>query len=316
LRTAETIAVARHAAVPMRSYSAFGLRIDSQLPLDAVCEGDGGAADLSIVVRDLGIEIPPPDAPPIFEFSPERQLLVWGVVGAFEICGDCISVQPADGASASFLALPLLGPVMALHLHMRGVFVLHASAIAVGADGVVLMADKGTGKSTTAATLLSKGHALLSDDLVAIEFNAMGQPVIVPSFPRLKLAARFADTLPWRVDAGQELPHAGHEPKRQYDLTYHFQERPARLSRLYVLERGQQALLQRLDTHAAFGALLRFSFISRFGSKLTSCLPMNDHLRQCAALSNKSVAARLVVADDLACVDAIEGQIKADLART
>ncbi|MGC4024061.1 MAG: hypothetical protein QM744_02135 [Mesorhizobium sp.] len=52
------------------------------------------------------------------------------------------------------------------------------------------MADKGTGKSTTAATLVSKGHALLSDDLVAIEFDGAGQPFIIPSFPRLKLAAR------------------------------------------------------------------------------------------------------------------------------
>ncbi|RFC65764.1 MULTISPECIES: serine kinase [Mesorhizobium] len=316
MRTVEALTAPHAAAAPLRSYCAFGLRIDSQVLLDAVWEGDGGPADLSIVVRDLGVEIPGADAPPMFEFSAERQLLVWGPVGAFEICGDSISVQPAVGVGASLLALPLLGPVMALYLHLRGILVLHASAISVGDGGVVLMADKGTGKSTTAAMLLSKGHALLSDDLVAIEFDAHGQPFIVPSFPRLKVAERYADTLLWRADEGQQLPHTGLEPKRQYDLSHHFQGRPARLSRLYVLERGPQAQMQRLDTHAAFGALLRFSFISRFGSKLTASLPMRDHFRKCAALSNQSVSARLVVADNLGRAGEIEGQIIDDLARS
>ncbi|TGV75989.1 serine kinase, partial [Mesorhizobium sp. M2D.F.Ca.ET.145.01.1.1] len=77
-------------------------------------------------------------------------------------------------------------------LHQRGLLVLHASAIAVTGRGAIFMGDKGAGKSTTASALIRAGHDLLTDDVVALDLANPNQPMIVPGFPQIKLAADAA----------------------------------------------------------------------------------------------------------------------------
>jgi hypothetical protein len=62
----------------------------------------------------------------------------------------------------------LVGTVLGVALRLRGVVCLHASAIAVGSRCVVITGDKGAGKSTLAASLAERGHAILADDVAAI----------------------------------------------------------------------------------------------------------------------------------------------------
>jgi hypothetical protein len=62
----------------------------------------------------------------------------------------------------------LLGPVFGLLLRLRGVTCLHASAVVIDNWGVVFVGAEGAGKSTTAAAFAKQGHAVLSDDIVAL----------------------------------------------------------------------------------------------------------------------------------------------------
>ena len=64
---------------------------------------------------------------------------------------------------------------------------LHASAVNVNGCGVVFLGDKLAGKSTTAAAFVAAGHGLLTDDILAIDFDAPGGPMIRPGFSQLKL---------------------------------------------------------------------------------------------------------------------------------
>ena len=62
----------------------------------------------------------------------------------------------------------LLGPVLGLLLRLRGVTCLHASAVALDDQSVLFVGSAGAGKSTTAAAFAKLGHAVLSDDIVAL----------------------------------------------------------------------------------------------------------------------------------------------------
>jgi zona occludens toxin (predicted ATPase) len=75
-------------------------------------------------------------------------------------------------------------------LHMSGREVLHASALRLPAGVVALCADSGTGKSTIAFALNSRGYPLWADDLVAFEVSDHGmQAISLPFSLRLRPSA-------------------------------------------------------------------------------------------------------------------------------
>src|SRR2546425_6397236 len=63
------------------------------------------------------------------------------------------------------LATYLLGPVLGFVLRQHGVIALHASAIAVAGQALVLAGPSEAGKSTTAAALAIRGESVLCADI-------------------------------------------------------------------------------------------------------------------------------------------------------
>jgi hypothetical protein len=61
--------------------------------------------------------------------------------------------------------------VAALALARRGIAILHASAVALGAIGVVFMGESEAGKTTTARRLGREGFRRLADDMIAIDLT-------------------------------------------------------------------------------------------------------------------------------------------------
>jgi hypothetical protein len=80
----------------------------------------------------------------------------------------------------------LMGPVMGLILRLRGATCLHASAVEVGGAAVLVCGPGGAGKSTTAAALVARGHALLSDDISPLVETADAVRV-QPGYPLVRL---------------------------------------------------------------------------------------------------------------------------------
>ena len=62
----------------------------------------------------------------------------------------------------------LMGPILGLLLRLRGLTCLHASAVAIGGRAVLFSGAGGAGKSTTAAMLARRGHAVLADDICVV----------------------------------------------------------------------------------------------------------------------------------------------------
>jgi hypothetical protein len=174
------------------AYSAFGLLIHSNLPLPGLPHALVGARS-----PDLAVHIATPpilsggDAPDTEELTYVSSLTDPSGQPAFHIWtsrrSHLLRLAYSDGTQFWFdrprqnlwvtwpenLSLEstlsyLLGPVLGLLLRLRGVTCLHASAVALDDQSVLFVGSAGAGKSTTAAALAKLGHAVLSDDIVAL----------------------------------------------------------------------------------------------------------------------------------------------------
>lgn len=295
-------------------YRAYGLTIRSALLLPELEPAEPANADVTIRLGPIDRPEPTQLAGPIFEFTPERQYLAWEAVGAFLITDACrIDVDPAPGVDEQLIAFPLLGPVMALLLHQRGLLVLHASAIAVGGKSAIFMGDKGAGKSTTASAMIRAGHGLLTDDVVALDLAA--EPMIVPGFPQLKLAADAAAAFPIRYAEVRPQVHPAID-KAQHRLHGGFSSDTVPATRIYVLERGEKAAISPLPSVSALSAIIKFSYVTRFGHTALVGNFAATHLQQCARLTDHLGVCRLEVPTGLErigeAVDLIEKDLAAD----
>lgn len=112
-----------------------------------------------------------------------------------------VVVQPAPDATFAEVHVFLLGTVFGLLCHQRGLLPLHASCVRIGDGAVAFCGSSGAGKSTLAASLVRRGHALVADDVTAIDIGASGGSMVLPAMPRMRL---------WR-DALKALA-VSHEP--------------------------------------------------------------------------------------------------------
>ena len=129
----------------------------------------------------------------------------------------------------------LLGPVLGFVLRLRGVACLHASAVALGGTAVAFVGAEGAGKSTTAAAMASRRHAVISDDIVALT-GRDGIFLVSPAFPYLCL---WPDSVNILYGPDKVLPSfSANYDKRQLLLAENrlrFQEKPVPLGAIYLL---------------------------------------------------------------------------------
>ena len=207
---------------------------------------------------------------------------------------------------------------MALLLHQRGLLILHASAIAVGGKSVIFMGDKGAGKSTTAGAMIRAGHELLTDDVVALDMTRSDEAMIVPGFPQLKLAADAASAI--ALDEVEVRPQVHPAiDKAQHRLLGRFSHDRVPATRIYVLERGGKAAISPLAGIAALPAIIKFSYVTRFGRPALVGDAAALHLGYCARLADHVGVCRLEVPTGLdrigEAVDLIERDLAAEGAR-
>lgn len=172
-------------------YSAFGLRMTSDISLPELqCSGDTlDQPDVEVILDDLSDYW----TDPIFGrsyFGCVEQRIYLRVPEVAIFCieeGRRIRVSPLPGADRDLLRLYLLGSCMGAILLQREILPLHGSAVVIEGKAYAFVGDSGAGKSTLAAAFLSRGYALLSDDVIAVSWDGQGTPVVLPSYPQQKL---------------------------------------------------------------------------------------------------------------------------------
>lgn len=187
-------------------YELFGLRVRSEVAFPARPVGGKG---FDVDVR-WGDPRPAPPGPPAGErlaglAVPDRTFHTAvrdenGVL--FRFCGVCevrispgldsVVIHPDPDGPVDMVPIFLAGNVFALLLTLRGLEVLHGSAVAVGDSAVAFIGHSNAGKSTLAGEACAAGASLVADDVLAVEVDGDGARC-VRGGPELRLRQGVAD---------------------------------------------------------------------------------------------------------------------------
>lgn len=221
----------------MHRYRAFGLEFGSCLRLPELLPGDkGGQADVVVEFGAVGTELPNATVRGVrYQSAPGRLWLrVDGVARYLVSDGERITIEPEGGTSEEDVRAFLLTVVVGALLHQRGDLVLHASAVRVRGRAVAFLGRSGVGKSTLAAALHARGHAVMADDLAVVRRRGDGELLLHPAFPRARL---WLDSLNKLSISAQDLPRLRHKlEKRVLSIDAGFPVEPAPAMKLYVLK--------------------------------------------------------------------------------
>lgn len=283
----------------MYNYQAFGLKISSDVKLQELlpARDDEQAPDLSIRLRDLEYNIPEiGTAPAFFDYEDENGcLMMWpGAICARIASEDLIEIQPYEGVPERYLGFPILGPILGWLLHMRGLFVLHASAVVWEGKTITFLGDKGAGKSTTATAFLQAGAKLLTDDLLAIDVDNPNGPKMLPAFPQIKLCSDANVSV--SVPDAERLPLVmeGFE-KRQFRLGEMY-DAPIQCDYIVTLQRTtSEPKLEWISGQEALMNLLRFSYNVRFSDAPIRLQRREQHFKNAAIISKHAKCGKFFV---------------------
>lgn len=109
------------------------------------------------------------------EAHPEAGYLLWGPrYGAHLLSSDGCRLSCAPGAVGEDAWQRLLvAQVLPFAAVLRGLEVLHASAVVIDGRAVALLGPSGSGKTSVALELCRRGASFLADDVLALELDAM-----------------------------------------------------------------------------------------------------------------------------------------------
>ena len=173
----------------------------------------------------------------------EDYLLRFTRIVDFAIGAGRIACHLLDPAYAYLVEIYFLGTAMTLFLEATGRLSLHGSCVCLDdeAGAVGFLAGNKGGKSCVAASFLREGHALLSDDILALSPGEEGT-LVFPGYPQMRLEPPEVEHF---CGAGRsfELVHPGYRKQRVPVGTPgslgRFCGEPKPLKTLYLLERQE-----------------------------------------------------------------------------
>lgn len=295
LRSSASLAPVPETPRNSRRFSAYGLNILSEIDLPEFLPRSGNNLPADLVVsydRSAEWNQPAGGERAIWSVSPRDARFWFPNVGGFRVRGGReILLSPKPDIEERFLRLYVEGMMMASVLQQRGYFVLHASVVQVRDYAVAFLGHIGAGKSSTAAALHMRGHAVVTDDNAAIDLSAPDLPVL-PAFPTVKVFPKIATSLGYAEDSLQEM-HSS-QPKKARSVSRAFPDAPVPLKRLYVLTRDAEQHFAPLSRGEHTLEMIRNSVPTRWGQTGDA-----NHLQQCARISSLIPAWRVRTFDTL-----------------
>ncbi len=183
----------------------FGLALRGSYPVDGLAtrEASSQAIPTRLLLDDARAPISLPAGERLREMrDPDGRL--WLVIEdhrerGYRICaedfgdhrvsadGKTVHSRPTAGLPRWRWQRLLIAQVLPLVAALRGLEVLHASAVARHGRAFALAGDSGAGKSTLAAQMALAGNQLLAEDVLAVSLSADGRPQAHPGSTALSL---------------------------------------------------------------------------------------------------------------------------------
>lgn len=282
-----------------KQYVGYGLGIQSEFDLPELRNMDGRAIDLTISRGRVDRPDPPQPYGRIHAFDADETYIGIESVGKFLLKGSKEVVCQMSPLFPDGLAgFALLGPIMATIMHLRGNLILHGSALEVGGKAVVFLGDKGAGKSTMAGAMATAGHALITDDVIAVGVDGAHAPTVVSAYPTIKLSDAAIES--FGAEGFELLPLDADIPSKQRARVSAAPQRERTpIGRIYILSRGAAdapASVETLPLDKALPQLFAHSYMARYGADpFKHDNGMARHMRQCAALMDKAPVKLLTV---------------------
>lgn len=178
-----------------------------------------------------------------WEASPGKFLVRGGMrSGRFLVEGGNVTFDPNPGAEPEIVAFQFLHLVLGAVLRQHGLLVLHANVAVADGQALAVSGVSGAGKSTTLAALLSRGCAMLADDVAVLRLKADSTIEVLPGLPQFHLTEEAAAALGTDISA---FP--------QYD----WHRKKAAIPAALATEPAPLRALYRLRTHSGSGLRVR-----------------------------------------------------------
>lgn len=230
----------------MYRYSAYCLNFSSEIELSECRSATNERDDFQIIRKALS----PPKLEPtnIHRRGIMAQTAIdtngslwlhWEGVATYKASNGTLLEVDATTTDPDVLSLFTVSEALGLILFQRETFLLHASAVKIGAQGWIFMGSPGAGKSTTCAAFVKAGCELLSDDLTAITFDSDGKPWILPAYPQLKIWENTVKGLGYDKDKLTAVSEGVNKFSLQHQDNFY--AAPVPLDRMVFIHRNEAA---------------------------------------------------------------------------
>jgi hypothetical protein len=194
--------------------------------------------------------------------------------------GSEIVVEAVAGVPERNVRLYLLGSVMGLLLHQRGMLPLHGNAIVIDRGAYVFIGPSGIGKSTLAAWFHDRAYPVLADDVALVRFEGT-QALVEPGLSRLRLW-RDAVVATGRAADGYPRSYMGDDSWEKFDIPLEVHGLgPMPLRAVVLLGESDKVGWERLTGVQAVDALLANTYR---GSYLDGETSLQRNLETCLRL--------------------------------
>ena len=176
----------------MHLYGAFGLQIDSDIPIFLLNKNKAVIKEKLAKVRiknNEALELPLPNySQDIFTHATGMNTLFYRRgIGLFNINKDRIEYKKSTHCSEHDFLRILLSLPIGYCLMYNNNLVLHASVVSKNGNASLFIGKSGMGKSVLAYQLIGKGFKYLSEDICAVTDKNFVQP----SMPFIKISDEF-----------------------------------------------------------------------------------------------------------------------------
>ncbi len=271
-------------------YSIYNLSIKSFFPFPELSKS---STPPDVVIKKAMIR-PPRQAlkqGERLQVTPESIYLYYQDYCSLRIKKKEIAVDIDENADEEDIKQYILGPALAVLLHLHGYLVLHGSSIGSEDHAFAFLGHSGIGKSTITAMMYSLGYQFISDDYVVLKKNK-DRWVVMPGVPVSKLWPEALDLLGEKA-VNYSKVHSKIE-KRKKSINKKLVKKPMPLKKVYILDdsvnlsavcrpAGARNTITPFISQAKVPQLVKHTFVANLLYNKT----MRVHFLQCADLAKQ-----------------------------